>query len=271
VSEILFEKRDDGVGLITLNRPDSLNALTGEMFNELARLLVECELDREVRCVGLTGAGRAFCAGGDIKAMAAAASASGRHGSMTSTVDRWTAELRHWHDAVSLKLHTMPTPTVAVVNGYATGAGMALALACDLRLCSDRARFGTAFRNVGLASDFGLSYFLPHIVGSGRARELFLTAEVIEAPRAFELGIANRVFDHDSLMDESLAFCAGIAAGPTGAFGRMKENLNLAETGTLKAVLDQEAFLQRFSRFSADHREAVASFGEKREPRFTGE
>ncbi|HEY7270760.1 MAG TPA: enoyl-CoA hydratase-related protein [Dehalococcoidia bacterium] len=271
MDEVLFDKRADGVGLITLNRPDSLNALTGEMFAGLGGYLDDCERDAAVRCVALTGAGRAFCAGGDVKAMAAAASGGARgESSVAETLERWAAELRHWHDATSLRLHTMPKPVVAIVNGHATGAGMALALACDVRLCSDRARFGTAFRNVGLSGDFGLSYFLPLVAGTGRARELFFTAEVIDAAKALEYGIANRVFEHDSLTDEALAFCAALAAGPTGAFGRMKANLNLAESGSLQAVLDQEAFSQRLNRLSADHKEAAAAFVEKRQPQFRG-
>lgn len=135
----------------------------------------------------------------------------------------------------------------------------------------DRARFGTAFRNVGLSGDFGASYFLPRIVGGGRARELFFTAEMLDAQRALGLGIANRVFPHDELMDRALEFCGRIATGPTAAFAKMKENLNLAETAGLQAVLDQEAFYQRFLRLSTDHKEASRAFVEKREPRFSGQ
>ncbi|HXH23501.1 MAG TPA: enoyl-CoA hydratase [Dehalococcoidia bacterium] len=272
MEELLFEKRSDGVALITLNRPDSLNALTDTMFEALGEALAECARDRAVRCVALTGAGRAFCSGGDVKGMAAMASrGAGSTGSPAGMVDRSAAQLRGFQNAVSLPLHTMAKPTVAIVNGVAAGAGFSIALACDVRLCSDRARFGTAFRNVGLSGDFGASFFLPRIVGSGRARELFFTAEIVDAQRALELGIANRVYEHDSLMEEALAFCAGLAAGPTAAMARMKENLNLAESGTLQAVLDQEAFYQRYGRLSSDHREGARAFAEKREPRFTGE
>jgi 2-(1,2-epoxy-1,2-dihydrophenyl)acetyl-CoA isomerase len=186
-------------------------------------------------------------------------------------VDRWTAELRSWQDNTVLKLHTMPKPAVALVNGHAVGAGFSLALACDLRLCSDAARFGTGFRNVGLSADFGMTYFLPRVVGGGVARELMFTAEVIDAQRALALGVANRVWPSGDFIEAALAFCSGLAAGPTAAFARMKENLNLAETAPLKTVLDQEAFFQRFNRLSADHKEAVAAFVEKRSPVFRGE
>jgi 2-(1,2-epoxy-1,2-dihydrophenyl)acetyl-CoA isomerase len=162
-------------------------------------------------------------------------------------------------------------PVIAAVAGFARGGGCELALACDIRICSDRARFGTAFRNVGLSGDFGGSYFLPRIIGVGKARELYLTAEIIDAAKALELGIANKVVPHDDLLTEGLAFCARIAAGPTASYGRMKRNLNLGETGTLQDVLDQEALHMRISGMSADIREAVRAFMEKREPNFIGE
>ena len=148
---------------------------------------------------------------------------------------------------------------------------MSVALAADIRLCSESAKFGTAFRNVGLSGDYGGSYFLQRLIGLGRAREFYLTAEIIDAKRALDLGIANRVFPADSYMDESLAFCAKIAAGPTATYARMKDNLNLGATGTLQQVLDQEAMNMRLSGLSRDSREAVLAFVEKREPKFVGE
>jgi 2-(1,2-epoxy-1,2-dihydrophenyl)acetyl-CoA isomerase len=280
--DVLFDKRPDGIGLITLNRPDSLNAMGGMLVPMLGDLLRRCEADREVRCVVLPGNGRGFCAGGDVRGMkrrndghAATATATEAESNpvarLMASLERNTEALRDWHDATSLRLHTMAKPTVALVNGVAVGAGFSVALACDIRICSDRARFGTAFRNVGLSGDFGGSYFLQRIIGAGRAREMYFTAEIIDAQRALELGIANRVVPHDDLLTEGLAFCAKLASGPTGTFGRMKRNLNLAETGTLDAVLDQEALLMRMSGMTADSREAVRAFMEKREPNFTGE
>jgi 2-(1,2-epoxy-1,2-dihydrophenyl)acetyl-CoA isomerase len=180
-------------------------------------------------------------------------------------------DLRQWHDSTSLRLHTMAKPTVALVNGVAVGAGFSVALACDIRIASERARFGTAFRNVGLSGDFGGSYLLPRIIGSGRAREMYFTAEIIDAQKALELGIANRVVPHDELLTSGLEFCAKLASGPTATYGRMKRNLNLAETSTLDELLDQEALLMRISGLSADSREAVRAFVEKREPQFIGE
>jgi 2-(1,2-epoxy-1,2-dihydrophenyl)acetyl-CoA isomerase len=276
--DVLFETRADGIGLITLNRPDSLNAMGGRLVPMLGEYLDQCERDRAVRCVVLTGNGRGFCAGGDVRGMqsrnvghAAASAESNPVARIAASLERNTAELREMHDITSLRLHTMGKPTIALVNGVAVGAGFSLALACDIRIVSDKARFGTAFRNVGLSGDFGGSYYLPRIIGAGKAREMYFTAEIIDAQKALELGIANRVVPHDQLMTEGLAFCAKIAAGPTATYGRMKKNLNLGETGTLQEVLDQEALLMRISGLSADSREAVRAFMEKREPQFIGE
>jgi len=164
----------------------------------------------------------------------------------------------------------MGKPTVAIVNGVAVGAGFSLALACDLRVAGDRARFGTAFRNVGLSGDYGASYFLPRVIGAGRARELFFTAEILDADRALELGIVNRVFAQDTVLENGLAFCESLASGPTLALKRMKENLNLAERASLEDVLNLEALNQRVGGLSADSREAVLAFNEKRPPSFNG-
>lgn len=275
MSDVLFEKRPDGVAIITLNRPESLNAMGGDLMPLFAQYLSECERDRSVRCLALTGTGRGFCAGGDVKGMQTRNSRSSEGGvpretNIVTQIEESVRELRASHNATTLKLHTMGKPTVALVNGVAVGAGLGLALACDVRIVSDRARFGTAFKNVGLSGDFGSSYFLPRLIGAGRAREMYLTAEMIDANRAFEVGIANRIVAHDSLLEEGLAFCAKLAGGPTATYARMKQNLNLAETSTLQELLDQEALNMRFSGLSRDSREAVAAFVEKREPRFTG-
>lgn len=278
--DVLFEKRPDGIGLITLNRPDTLNAMGGMLIPMLGQFLEQCERDRDVRCVVLTGNGRGFCAGGDVRGMQSrndsqnaprADSESSPAARLVASLERNTADLQASHDMTSLRLHNMGKPTVALVNGVAVGAGFSLTLACDIRIVSDKARFGTAFRNVGLSGDFGGSFLLPRIIGSGKAREMYFTAEIIDAQKALELGIANRVVPHDELMTTGLDFCAKLAAGPTATYGRMKRNLNLAEVGTLAEVLDQEALNMRISGMSADSREAVRAFVEKREPQFIGE
>ena len=275
VSDVLFEKRPDGVAVLTMNRPESLNAMGGELVPLIGRYLEECESDRAVRCVVLTGNGRGFCAGGDVKGMqrrnTPREDGAPREVNFVTQLERSVAELRESQDTTTLKLHTMGKPTIALVNGVAVGAGFSLALACDVRIASSQARFGTAFRNVGLSGDFGGSYLLPRLIGSGKARELYLTAEIVGADRALELGIVNRVVPHELLLEEGLAFAASIAAGPTATYARMKDNWNLAETSTLAEVLDREALNMRLSGLSRDSREAVAAFVEKREPKFVGE
>ena len=185
-------------------------------------------------------------------------------------LDEAVAGLRESQLRTSYVLHTMPKPTIAVVNGYAVGAGFSLALACDLRIASDQARFGTAFRNVGLSGDFGGSFFLPRLVGMSKARELYFTAEMIDAEEAQRLGMVNRVVPHDQLAEETLVFAAKLAAGPTATYARMKQNLTLAGHADLKTLMDQEALNMRLSGLSNDSREAVRAFIEKREAKFTG-
>jgi 2-(1,2-epoxy-1,2-dihydrophenyl)acetyl-CoA isomerase len=178
--------------------------------------------------------------------------------------------LRESQMRTSYVLHTMPKPTIAMVNGYAVGAGLSLALACDLRIASEQAKFGTAFRNIALSGDFGGSYFLQRLAGMAKARELYFTAEIIDANEALRLGMVTRVVPHDQLADETLAFAAKLAAGPTATLARMKDNLNLAAHADLRTVLDQEGFNQRLTGMSNDSREAVKAFIEKRQPKFAG-
>jgi 2-(1,2-epoxy-1,2-dihydrophenyl)acetyl-CoA isomerase len=275
--DCLFERRPDGVALITLNRPERLNSMGGDLMPLLADYVVQCERDRAVRCVAITGAGRAFCAGGDVGNMQkrnegqAVNNEAPQTTNVVANLEQQVRELRRGQESVSLRIHNLGKPVVALVNGHAVGAGMSIALSCDLRLCSANARFGTAFRNVGLSGDYGGSYFLQRLVGAGKARELYLTAEIIDAKAALALGIANRVYEGDDWLEQALEFCAQIAAGPTASFARMKANLNLAETGSLQAVLEQEAMNMRLSGMSRDSREAVTAFLEKRKPQFTGE
>lgn len=274
--DVIYEKKSNGVAVITLNRPDSLNAMGGRLMPMLADYLAQASHDRAVRCVVLTGAGRAFCAGGDVKGMAAGrGEGSGANGaaSATSQAAGFAAEvegLRQSQRATSLVLHTMPKPTIAMVNGHAVGAGLSLALACDMRIASDRAKLGTIFRNVGFSGDFGGSFFLQRLVGTGKARELYFTGAIVEADEALRLGMVNRVVEHDKLEAETLAFAEQLASGPTLAFGRMKENLNRAEYSDLATLLDQEALNMRLSGGTDDHRNAAKSFVAKSTPTFSG-
>ncbi|MEX2225416.1 MAG: enoyl-CoA hydratase [Dehalococcoidia bacterium] len=271
--DVLYELTNDGVAVITLNRPESLNAMGGQLMPMLADYLQKSAYDPNVRCVVLTGAGRAFCAGGDVKDMAAgrgAGSGSGNGRSPAALLALGVDGLRLSQRQTSYMLHTMPKVTIAMVNGHAVGAGLSLALACDMRVASDQAKLGTVFRNVGFSGDFGGSYYLQKLVGMGRARELYLTGEILAAADALSIGMVNRVVPHDQLREETLALASQIASGPTLAFARMKENLNRAETSDLGALLDQEALNMRLSGGTNDHREAAQAFVEKRKPSFTG-
>jgi 2-(1,2-epoxy-1,2-dihydrophenyl)acetyl-CoA isomerase len=278
--DVLYEKRGSGVAWITLNRPDSLNAMGGQLMPMLAGFLRDATADREVRCVVLTGAGRAFCAGGDVKGMAAGrdailnaqpgGSGNGTPASAAASLAAGVDGLRQSQRATSLVLHQMPKVTIAMVNGHAVGAGLSLALACDIRVASDKAKLGTIFRNVGFSGDFGGSYFLQKLVGIGKARELYFTGQIVEAGEALRIGMVNRVVEHEKLEAETMALAEQIATGPTLAFARMKENLNRGETCDAATALDAEALNMQLSGMTNDHREAAKAFVEKRAPTFTG-
>jgi 2-(1,2-epoxy-1,2-dihydrophenyl)acetyl-CoA isomerase len=273
--DVLYEKRPDGVAVITLNRPDSLNAMGGMLMPLLAKYLDESSRDNDVRCVVLTGNGRAFCAGGDVKDMGRRPAPPKENGGETQAsiigmMDDAVRGLRESQLQTSYALHTMPKPAIAMVNGYAVGAGLSLALAADLRVASEQAKFGTAFRNVGLSGDYGGSYYLQRLIGAGKARELYFTAEIIEASEALRLGMVTKVVPHDKLEAETVALASKLAAGPTRTFARMKENLNLAAHADLKTLMDHEALNMRLSGMSNDSREAVRAFIEKREAKFMG-
>jgi|FLYL01.1.fsa_nt_gi 2-(1,2-epoxy-1,2-dihydrophenyl)acetyl-CoA isomerase len=275
--DVIFEKRPNGIALLTLNRPESLNAMGGELMPLLAQHLQECVNDPDVRCVVLTGAGRAFCAGGDVKQMAAGATdavlgdGQNQGRSPAAMFARRVETLRQTQRATSYVLHTMPKPTIAMINGHAVGAGLSLALACDIRIASENAKLGTVFRNVGFSGDFGGSWLLPRLVGLEWARRLYFTGEIISAEEAYRLGMVSQVVPHEKLEEETMAFAERLAQGPTLAFARMKENLNRAWTVDFAAALDAEALNMTLSGTTKDHMEAARAFVEKRQPTFTGE
>jgi 2-(1,2-epoxy-1,2-dihydrophenyl)acetyl-CoA isomerase len=276
--DVLIDKREDGIALITLNRPESLNAMGGDLMPLLGQHLAACASDANVRCVVLTGAGRGFCAGGDVKNMAAGRTVVGedaangaRQRSAAFTLARGVQGLRQSHRDTSYMLHTMPKVTIAMINGPAVGAGLSLALACDIRVASAQAKLGTAFRNVGFSGDFGGSYFLQRLVGMGKARELYFTGEMLTGQQAYEIGMVNRAVEPDRLIDETMQLAKHIASGPTLAYARMKENFNRGESSDLLTLLDQEALNMQLSGLSNDHREAARAFVEKRQPTFAGE
>ncbi len=264
MTDELLHRLENRVAVITLNRPERLNAMTKGMMQRLVSLLAECAVDDTVGCVVLTGAGRAFCAGGDVRVQAGTA-ASG----VTETPERRTDLLRASMEASRL-LHEMPKPTIAMLNGVAAGAGLSLALACDLRIAGHSARMTTAFTKVGLSGDYGGTWFLTQLVGTARARELYFTSDVLEASRIEALGLANRVVPDEELERETMALAAKLGNGPSVALRYMKRNLNVAEHGDLAAGLDSEAFGMLRCRASEDHKEASQAFVEKRPPVFKG-
>jgi 2-(1,2-epoxy-1,2-dihydrophenyl)acetyl-CoA isomerase len=272
LNDLIVERRD-GVLYLTMNRPDKLNALSDQMIAGLLEELNRAAHDREVGAVVLTGAGRGFCAGGDIGRMRERNEGGGTHAQSPSAgeqgIQTRIGQLRR-SEEVSLLLHEMPKVTIGAINGPAAGAGLSIALACDLRIASDNARFGTAFARVGFSGDFGGTYLLTQLVGPAKARELYFTAEVIGAEEALKLGMVNRVVPAASLTEEVQAFAKRLAAGPVVAYSYMKAHLNLALKSDLRTILDRESYGQTLTGLTEDHKEAVKAFLEKREAKFKG-
>ena len=255
----LLESIDNGVATLTLNRPDRLNALSEEMVGLLCDALPRLGADPAVGAIILTGAGRGFCAGGDVKRMA----------TTEQTMEQRQDGLRWRHESVRL-LRTMGKVVIAAVNGPAAGAGLSLALACDLRIAARSARFRTAFAAVGFSGDFGGSWSLTRLVGTAKAREMYYLNPQIDADEALRLGIVTQLADDAALMDDALGMARQIASGPRVAFAYMKRNLHAAETEPLGTVLDMEALGQARTGTTEDHKEAARAFVEKRAPVFKG-
>ena len=266
----LLAEVDGHLGIISFNRPDRRNALSDPMYAGFERALPTFAVDPDVRVLVVTGAGGAFCAGGDVKGMneshRTGTSRPGRAGGVEDQI----AGLRRSQRAVSLALHQFPKPVVAVLPGAAAGAGLSIALAADLRVAAERAVIVTAFANVGASGDFGGSWFLTHLVGTAKAKELYLTSPRLTARDAMAIGMVNAVLADDDFEERALEWCRHIAAGPPIAHRLMKENLNRALVADLATALDAEATGMVRSMSTADHREAAAAFVEKRSPVFTG-
>ncbi len=258
---VLLEHLDGGVLTLTMNRPDRRNALNPALLSRLQTALQRAASDRDVRAIVLTGAGQAFSAGGDVKAMAG--------GAFDATLEERVRSLRERMESARL-LHQMPKPTIAVIRGAAAGAGLSLALACDFRLATPDAKITTAFAKVGLSGDFGGSFFLTQLVGSAKARELYLLSPLLSGQQAFEAGLVTRVIPGDRIDTESAAFARDLANGPTITLGYIKKNINLAEHASLEAVFDAEALHHSRCGQTEDHREASRAFVEKRPPAFRG-
>ena len=263
----LIERIDSGIATLTMNRPDARNALTPDMMLALLDALPRLAADPGVRVVVLTGAGRAFCAGGDVKAFAKRAAAGGGAGGMS--FDQKVNDLRARME-VSRWLHEMPKPTLAVIPGPAAGAGLSMALACDMRIACDDAKLTTAFSKVGLSGDFGGSYFLNHLVGAAKARELYFTAQVLRGDEALKIGMVNRAVPFEQLAQAAHDYAQQLASLPTIAVGYMKKNLNVALRGSLSDTLDAEAIHMISTFETEDHKGAAKAFVEKRQPEFRG-
>ena len=262
----LLATLDAGVLTLTLNRPEARNAMSRAMNQALQEQLSAAEFNPAVKCVVLTGAGKGFCAGGDVKGMAAAG--DGTVGAMT--IDEAIARQRANQRATAGKLFKMPKPTIAALPGAAAGAGLALALACDLRLMASTAIMTTAFARVGFSGDYGGTYFLTQLVGSAKARELYFLSDRVSADEALRLGLTNWVCAPDDLAAKTSEIAHRLASGPTVAYRYMKENLNRAMAGEVDDCLDLEATHHIHCGQTEDHREATKAFVDKREPTFKG-
>jgi len=259
----LLQEMHGAVLVLTMNRPEARNALTGEMTAALVEALEAAAGDAAVRAVVLTGAGGAFCAGGDVKAFS-------RGAGMDASREERTAGLRGRMEASRL-LHQMPKPTIAAIPGAAAGAGLSLALACDFRICATTAKLTTAFAKVGLSGDFGGTWLMTQILGTAKARELYLLSPVLMGEEAQAIGLVTKVVEPEQVAGAALELAGQLAEGPTATLGRMKANLNAAAAGQgIEEVMDLEAENHTISMETADHREAAKAFVEKRKPVFSG-
>jgi 2-(1,2-epoxy-1,2-dihydrophenyl)acetyl-CoA isomerase len=265
----LLEERQGAVAWLTLNRPDARNAVNEALMDELLAAVEGLAADPQVRCVVLTGTPPAFCGGADVKERAGRWTDPPPVYTFGPQLDGMMAGLRRRTRAVEL-LHSMSKPTIAMVNGAAAGAGFALALACDIRLVADTAFATTAYIDNALCGDYGISYFLPPMVGPVRARQLLMMPERLPAARLDELGIATEVVPQARLRERTVELAERLAAGPTFALGKMKANLAAAQSAGLAEVLDVEALNTRLCGLTEDGREALRAITEKRRPRFTG-
>jgi len=259
MSEHLIESLADGIATLTMNQPRARNAMSADMVSAMQEALPRLAADANVRCVVLTGAEGAFCAGGDVK------------GFVSQTVDlEERAHGTRQRMELSRILHEMPKPTLAAIPGPAAGAGLSLALACDLRIALDTAKLTTAFSKIGLSGDYGTSFFLPYLVGQGKARELLFTGSVLSGAEAFAIGLVNRVVSVDEYDSAVKELASELASLPTVAVGYMKKNLNSAYGGSLSDTFDREAWHMTRCFMTDDHKGAATAFVEKRAPEFSG-
>lgn len=262
----LLAHADDGVVVLTFNRPDRRNALSDGMLKAFSRVLPDLAADPDVRVVMVTGAGGAFCAGGDVKAYREAHEEEGRPAGFDAQVTR----LQQLHRTVSLTLHQMPKPVVAALPGAAAGAGLSIALAADIRLAAERAILVPAFAALGVSGDLGGSWFMANLIGMSKTKELYWTSPRLSASEALAMGLVNRVLPDSDFEQTALAYCQDLASRSPIALRLMKENINRAASCDVGPALEAEATNMVRSLSSPDLWEGTAAFLEKRTPVFRG-
>ena len=260
--ETLLFERDGGVATIALNRTKVLNAFNDVLHAELYEALNGAAEDDEVRCIVLRGEGRGFSAGADFAEVIGGDDNPG--GPDLGEYLRWT------YSRLITRMVNIEKPIVAALHGPVYGAGLGIALACDLRIAAESAKFSVAFIKIGLMPDAGVSFFLPRVVGLGRAMEMSMLGEAVSAEEAYRIGLVNRVLGDEELEGEASALARRLAELPTRALGRIKQSLHRSFESDLGAALEAEAVGQTFCGYTADHKEGVAAFFEKRDPTFTG-
>ena len=261
MSDTVLVSASEGVATVTLNRPDALNSLTVELKEALLETLLQVAADPSARAVVLTGAGRGFCAGQDLR----------EHGELLAAGDPAPLNTVERHfNPILLALATMPKPVIAAVNGIAAGAGASLTFAADFRIAADNAKFLLAFANVGLGLDTGASWTLPRLIGHARATALAILAEPVGASAALEMGLVNAVVPAAELETSAFELAARLAAGPTAAYAAIKQQLAYSAAHPLATSLEREGELQNGLGNSVDHREATAAFLRKEKPIFRG-
>lgn len=252
---------EHGVATLTLNRPEARNALSDTLTPALRRMIKTFSEDDSVGALVITGSGKAFCAGGDVKGMAQAPKKE-------RTLEEAAADLKQRQRTLTGALMALRIPTIAAIPGPAAGAGLALALACDMRIAARTAFVTAGYARVGLSGDYGINWLLTRLVGTAKARELMFTADKIDAETCERIGLVNRVVDDDALQESAFALAERLASGPRQAIGYMKDNLDHALTSDFLSALDQEAELLVRAARTSDHKEATRAFIEKRPPRF---
>ena len=262
----LLVSLENRVACITLNRPEARNALSPELSAGLSDAIAWAGESNDVGAVLLAGAGSAFCAGGDVKAMGQRNQQPGGQ----PNAEAQYRELESRHQAIGGALHALRKPTVAALPGPAAGAGMALALACDMRIAADTAFLTTGYAGIGLSGDYGIAWLLTRVVGPGRARQLLLTSERTTAADALKIGLVNQVVEAKDLLEAAMEITGKLANGPSVAYSYIKDNLDEALSIDHATAIDREADRIVKTRTTHDHREAVAAFAEKRPPRFEG-